>query len=343
MNNKLVTKNNNENKIDKKKITVNYYCVCKKKYNQNDKISFALPCSHMFHNHCIQNKTHCPICNIQIKKKIHEDKIFSNSKYKLYQNDINAVKVNNTGIINYLNLPYRIINAMAYINSLILSKNSDDLINGCDFFFNFVGMKINFIDNTTNKDVFYIKDGNFKWTDKYKNKKKIIISNHSHYLDSYILFYIFKCGFVSSDAINKIEIGRIIAYACKLLIFKRGVDTNMVEKIKKYLEEQKEIVIYPEGIMKDNNDILVKFRTGAFYTGADICPIIIKYKNFIYDDDFKQLLFKLITQHKMEIDIHICDFQQPPFNDEKIENIRKHMAKVGNLKLSRISNKNIVE
>ena len=105
MNNKLVIKNNNnENKIDKKNITVNYYCICKKKYNQNDKICFVLPCSHMLHNHCIQNKTHCPICNIVIQKKIHEDKILSNSKYKLYQNDINAVKVNNSGVINYLNL-----------------------------------------------------------------------------------------------------------------------------------------------------------------------------------------------------------------------------------------------
>ena len=32
-----------------------------------------------------------------------------------------------------------------------------------------------------------------------------------------------------------------------------------------------------------------------------------------------------------------------PFNNEKIEKIREKMAQVGNLKLSRVSNRNLVE
>jgi len=40
----------------------------------------------------------------------------------------------------------------------------------------------------------------------------------------------------------------------------------MVEKIKEYLEIQREkqIVIFPEGLMKDNNDTLMRFRTEHF-------------------------------------------------------------------------------
>jgi len=339
-------KNENNDKIDKinkKNIIVNYYCICKKKYTQEDKITFVLPCSHMFHTCCIQNKTKCPICNQKINKFLCEDKIFSNSKYKLYQNDIMAVKTKNTGFVYYKILPVGMLNLTAFFNKAFLIENQEQFINCLEFFLRIMNVKINIIDKTTNKN-FYLNNNILNW--KYKNDKeakKVIISNHSHYLDSFILHYIFRCGFVSSDAINHIELGRLIVSLCKLVIFKRGVDTNMVEKIKKYLEKMKQIVIYPEGIMKDDNNILVKFRTGAFYTGANICPVIIKYRNFIYDSDFKQLIFKLFTQQEIGVDVYICDFEYPPFNDEKIENIRKKMANVGNLKLSRISNKGVVE
>lgn len=74
---------------------------------------------------------------------------------------------------------------------------------------------------------------------KDNERKLVIISNHSHYIDSIIIYYLFRCGFVSGDFINKTDIGRIIATKLKLLIFKRGVDTNMVEKIKLYLNDQK--------------------------------------------------------------------------------------------------------
>ncbi len=331
MNKQVITKN-------KKNIIINYYCFCKKKYFQEDKICFLLPCSHMFHNNCIQNKTHCPICNEKIKKILTEDKIFSSSKYLNYQNDITTVKINNSGSINYVILPLRIINVITYINTLILSKTTSDLINGEEFLFKFIGIKINIIDNTTNKNQFQFKNNIFKWLN---NNNKIIITNHSHYLDVFILFYIFRCGFIASEFLTSTQLGRLIAYVCKVLIFKRGVDTNMVEKIKDYLKEQKQIVIFPEGLMKDNNNSLLRFRTGAFYTGADICPIVIKYRNYVHDVDMVQALFKIITQPEIIVDVHILDIEYPPFNDKKIEKIRKKMAKIGNLKLSRVSNRDI--
>ena len=51
----------------------------------------------------------------------------------------------------------------------------------------------------------------------------VVISNHSNYLDSFILYYLFRCGFVSSDFINSSELGKLIATKCKLLIFKRKI------------------------------------------------------------------------------------------------------------------------
>ncbi len=333
MNKQVIIKN-------KKNIIVNYYCICKKKYFQEDKICFLLPCSHMFHTNCIQNKTHCPICNEKIKKFLTEEKIFSNKKYFMYQNDIYSVKINNFGYINYTILPVGLLNFSSFINKTLLINTKNEIINNLELLLKIINAKINIINNTSTNG-FYLKNDGIVFNKKTPNTKIIIISNHSSFLDTFILYYIFRCGFVASEFMLSTSFGRLIVYITKLLVFKRGVDTNMVEKIKEYLEEQKQIVIFPEGLMKDNNNSLLRFRTGAFYTGADICPIVIKYRNYVHDVDMLQSLFKLVTQPEIIVDVHILDMEYPPFNDDRIENIRKKMAKIGNLKLSRVSNRDV--
>jgi hypothetical protein len=171
-----------------------------------------------------------------------------------------------------------------------------------------------------------------------KNKKKILIVNHSHYLDSFVLYYLFRAGFVASEFLNSLDIGRLIAQKCKLLIFKRGVDTNMVTKIKEYLEEKKTIVIFPEGSMGNNNSIR-KFRTGAFYADAHICPIVIKYNPFVWDDDYKTFILKVISQKEIIVDIHVNDLHAPPFSTEQIQKIRSDMLTMGQMKDSNVSNR----
>ncbi len=324
--------------MNNKNIIINFHCICKKRYFSSLKASIVLPCSHMFHLRCIRNKKVCPICNEKITQILDEDTIFSNKKYLQYQNDIESVKIVNSGKINYLVLPLRITKFIAYLNTLILSKTPDNLINGLDFLFKFLGIKINIIDNTSG-NVFKIKANRFKWNKKYVDLSKIIISNHSSYLDIFIMYYIFKCGFVASEFINSTEIGRLLASVCKLLVFSRGVDSNVVQKIKEYLEEQKQIVIFPEGLMKENNDTLIKFRTGSFYTGANICPVVIKYQNYIYDQDFYTGILKLLSQDSIDINVYIENIESPPFDNERIEKIRGQMAKTGNFKLARTSNK----
>jgi len=333
---------------------VNYVCSCKKSFKSRDNILFILPCNHMIHDRCFNefiinkqinsrktNNLECPICSKKIKSILNEQKIFSKSKYEKYQNDILSVKIDNSSSINYMILPISIVKFTSIINKLILINSDEEIINTLEYTLRSLNIKINIIDNT--KKGFTIKDNIFTWNNKKdNNSKSIIIANHSHYLDSFILFYIFRCGFVTSDFINSTEIGKLIGEKCKLLIFKRGVDTNMVEKIKKYLEEKKKITIYPEGAMGNNNS-LMRFRTGAFYAGANVCPVVIKYKNFVYDDDFKQTILKIISQDEILVDVYINDIEHYPFNNEKIEKIREKMAQVGNLKLSRVSNRNLVE
>ena len=88
-----------------------------------------------------------------------------------------------------------------------------------------------------------------------------------------------------------------------------------------------------------NNETLIRFRTGAFYVGSAICPIIIKYRPFIFDEDITRLLMKLLTQKEMTIDVYINDLEYPEFNEGKIEGIRRKMARIGGLEMARTSNK----
>jgi len=352
---------NNNNKND---IIVNYSCFCSKCFYSNEKVLYILPCCHIVHEKCfneyilkfqyekfylnsIETKTKiflkCPICDNKIKNALSELKINSkkNNEYKQYQIDIKSVKIDNSTNINYLILPLGLLKLISIINKLITASTEKDFCTIIENCLNSFNIKINVIDNT-NKNPIQIINNQIIWKNKEDNNKLIIISNHASYLDSIIIYYLFRCGFVSSDFINHTDIGKIIATKLKLLIFKRGVDTNMVSKIKEYLNEQKKIVIYPEGAIV-NNETIIRFRTGAFFVDAPICPIIIKYKKVIYDDDFKKMLFKLITQDEIIVDVHINDLFYPPFDNDKIEKIRDLMTSVGNFEKSRVSNKSLKE
>jgi len=359
----MLDKSNNQN------IIVNYNCFCSKVFLAGEKLLYVLPCCHIIHENCFNNYIlkhqykklftgqnvdiknninettnylKCPFCQNNITTVLTEYKINSKKKYHQYKIDIKSIKLDNSASINYMILPLSIVKFTSFMNKLIIANTERDLLNTIEYVFSSFNIKINIIDNTNNNPIL-IKNNKINWKNKKDNEGKlVIISNHSHYIDSIIIYYLFRCGFVSSDFINQTDIGKIIATKLKLLIFKRGVNTNMVQKIKEYLEEQKKIAIFPEGAFA-NNETMIRFRTGAFYVGENICPIVIKYNKVIYDDDFKQMLYKIITQQEIIADIYINDFFYPPFDNQKIEQVRNYMLKVGGFENSRVSNKTIKE
>lgn len=353
-----------KNKIDDDLIYVNYSCYCKKYFMNNNKILYILPCCHMIHDTCfnkhilqvqyknlcqnknssitIDNMIKCPQCKNPIERVLNEKIIFNKSKYKKYSIDVKTVKLDNSGTINYLLLPLRLINITSLINKFLLAKTELDIMSTINDLFTSLNFKINIIDNTEKNPIKY-ENQKINWINPNDNNSKlVIISNHIHNFDPIILYYLFRVGMIASEFVLTTDLGKIAAEKTNALIFRRGVDTNMVEKIKKYLEEKKRILIFPEGSI-GNNETLMRFRTGAFYTNATICPVIIKYKPFLYDDDFNQMLLKIITQNEIVVDVCINDFFYPPFDDKKIEQVRDYMAQVGELEKSRVSNKSVVE
>ena len=248
-----------ENKI------VNYSCFCKNNFNYTDKVLYIIPCCHIIHETCLNNyilknyytklnkipdnkkdlKLNCPFCKEKIKNILIENKINSSkNKYEQYKIDIKSIKLNNTALINYMILPLSMIKFTSLINKLVLVNNEKELLSTIEYLLTAFNIKINIIDNTK-KNPIKVENNNINWKKKEDNNRKlVIISNHAHYLDSVIMYYLFRSGFISSDFIMHTDIGRIIATKLKLLIFKRGVDTNMVDKIKEYLNEMKRIIIY---------------------------------------------------------------------------------------------------
>ena len=341
MDNQIIKKNNLNNKIKNK--TVNYRCACKIFFITEDKINVLYPCCHMYHDRCIKNcidgdKINCIFCKENQKIILDENTICKNKKYNQIKININAVKLNESAKINYIKLPIASINFFALINKLISATTLNEIDIFVEYFLKICNIKINILDNTKNNKI--KMTNKISWVNKNDNNaKKIIIANHTTIFDSLIIYYLFRCGFICSDFINKYDIGRILVAKCNVLIFKRGVDTNVVNKIKDYLNDMKQIVIFPEGTYGNNS--ILEFRTGAFHVGEIICPIVIKYNPFIYDNNMSKFIAKAITSQKINVDVYINDFYYPPFDNEKIQNIRKYMANIGNFSISNVSNRDI--
>ena len=324
---------------------INMVCSCKKKIEGVLLVVLLLPCNHFIHEICINkcllnNIKKCSLCFSEITEIMTEEKIRI-SKNKQYSIDLMTMKYSNGSIINYSLYPKAIVNMNAIVNKLMGIDTTDSIIDLAKFILTLCKIKINILDNT-NKNPIHYKNKKIEWKKKADNDKKmVIISNHSNYIDCIILFYLFQNGFVASEWLNSTNIGKILVSKCNLLVFKRGAKPGgNVDRIKEYLEEFKRIIIFPEGVMTYANT-LIKFRSGAFHSCDNVCPVVIKYKPDIHDEDFNNLLLKIISQDKIEVDVIINDIESGPFDDDKIEKIRKNMAEIGNLKLSNVSNRKL--
>lgn len=325
---------------------VNTKCSCNEYLYSDELIVLLLPCNHYLHekclnNHLIDNQKNCLICGMKIEKMMSEEKI-KKSKNKKHMIDLRSLKYKSSDLIlDYTKYPSFILKFNLLWNKLISSKKQNDFVIFLELFLKMTNMKINLIDNTKKNKIIYKNNKIFWKNEKDEKCKKIIISNHCCLIDSFVLYYLFQCGFISSDTINKLDVGKIVAEKCDLLIFKRSdKSTGMVEKIKKYLNEKKKIVIFPQGAISYGRT-LSTFRTGAFHASDTICPVTIKFTPEVNEPNIYDYYFKILTQDNIKVDVTINDFEFGPFDTNKIETIRKNMAKQLNFDLSNISTKGL--
>ena len=324
---------------------VNSKCFCNNWLYSRELIVLLLPCNHYVHEKCINkellnNNKKCPICNTDIDKILTEEKIKkSNNKQNII--DLRSIKYfSDDLVLDYTKYPSYIIKFNMIINKMLIMKTKEDILNTAELFLKMTNIKINIKDNTKKNKIKY-ENKEIKWINKKDNEcKKIIISNHCCFIDSFILYYLFQCGFISSSTIKTLELGKIISEKCNLLLFDRKDNSGTVDKIKKYLDINKKIIIFPQGAISYGNT-LSNFRTGAFYSCDTICPVSIKFTPEISEPNMNDYYFKLFSQDKINVEVTINDFEVGPFNDNQIQKIRKKMAKQLKFDLSNLSTKGL--
>ena len=311
---------------------INSRCICKEPLAAKDKrVEMMIPCEHMIHINCYTNTNHCPFCNKRINNRLTfnmvKKEIASGNKQYL-QKYIDMLTVHNVSVnqeVNMINIIKKSYNAMSYFTQFMNIKNEYDVRMLCKNVFNTIPVKI------------YIKNSELITSDK-----KVYICNHKSYLDAVFIYYVLNCGFLASSDITKMWFCKNLVNIMPLLMVDRGKSHNMVNKMKEYIKDNRSLCLFPEGMI-NNVKTLMKFRTGAFYTGFPVQPLIIEYKPVIHDDDPNTFLMKLLSVNELNVYITMMEINNQPFDNDKIEIVRNKMAKTGKLLLSRVSNRDIVD
>lgn len=318
---------NKEDIIDYNKI-LNSVCICTVGLPwKEDTIVMAYPCEHMYHSGCydkLENNI-CKLCNSVIKKKL---TMFDEGLHHQRFADILSVSyydnMSSNTSLNFLDTMFDIVNILVKLPFLKSHKDgrqvSEDILS---------------INNLTLK-VYGLDKIN-------QDEKKVYICNHVSHYELIIIYYLLGTGFLSSTNANDITIVEYIKRIVPMLTFSRGDknrDYNIIDEIRKFINEHGSICIFPEGMMK-RPDTLVRFRTGAFNINIPIYAIVIKYNDIISDNFMHKFLYKLSAKRDINMEVHILGPYYPPFNDIHIQQIRMDMAKHGNFLLSRVSNRDI--
>jgi hypothetical protein len=325
--------NNIMDDIDYNKV-LNSRCYCEVGLPwKKDDVVMAYPCEHMFHSICYDKikgnvcQACCPLCNEPIKKKltmfdddIHHQR-FADMLSMTYYNDMAK-----TSPAMFLDSIFDLVTMLTRLTIATSRKTGKDV---CE--------RIFALNNLTMK-VYGL--------DKIKlEKNKVYICNHVSHLELVVIYYLLGTGFLASNIAGQSKIVEHVRQVIPLLTFERG-DTNkkfnVVEEMRKFVDEKGSICLFPEGLMK-HPDVLVRFRTGAFHVGIPVYAIIIRHNDVIADGYINGFLYKIGGKRDISIEVHILGPYYPPFTDSDIEKIRLDMARAGNMILSRVSNRDMID
>lgn len=309
---------------------INSRCICKLglPWIKNNEVIMLDPCEHLIHLKCF-NKLHttdCPYCHSHITRIIKAND-FKYDK-SLYQKCTDIISMSNFDKMTKINFDQVLLNVPNLVGTLTqfpFTKGVNESLKLCENVFAMNNIEII-----------------VKGLNNIKKGPKVFISNHTSHLDFIIIFYILKTGFLTSSVIRENSISKQILKMIPLLVIERGKDTNTVQKMRQYVENKGSLCLFPEGMLT-HPDTIIRFRTGAFHIGYPVYPIVLKYKNVVADMSAKEFILKIVSCQKEIIEMHILEPFYPPFDENKIELVRMAMANRGDMLLSRVSNRDIVD
>lgn len=132
--------------------------------------------------------------------------------------------------------------------------------------------------------------GDFARGTRYMDKGMIIVANHSWWIDSALLYFVFRRVYCRSLAAKDVaEVNKSWSYferkmGC-ILLDRTGFDWNALKTMMDGLKNHEPIIIFPEGHMNYDDD-LIEFQKGpamlSLYTHRPVVPVYIhtSYKLF---------------------------------------------------------------
>ncbi len=315
---------------------INSTCLCGEYLSKyNEELLMIEPCEHIIHFRCVHMVDNsCPFCNNDIKIILtfsEIKKMWQMTRYREYYQkyvDMCTIKYGgDQGDVDCLRLLSNIPHIILYTSSLMINDNSaklkyimSSMLNRCN-----IKLKV-------------------KGAKNISAKPMVIIANHTTYIDALVIASIFDCSFLVSSIVKNSWYGSKLAKLFPIIYIERSnKKKNTVQKIQKFInKKQKSVCLFPEGLVT-HPKTLARFRSGAFRVGSPVLPVVIKYNPDVYSLDTPSYIFKLFSQKKIKVTVNILKPEYPPFDTNKIENIRNKMAASSNLALSRISNRDICD
>jgi len=109
-----------------------------------------------------------------------------------------------------------------------------------------------------------------------KSKAQIIVCNHSSYIDSLLMVYLFpEAKIISSEFVSKIPVLKKLGDN-RCLYLKNDFTGNLTGLIEEALAKGERIIFFSNGVCC-RGDYLLKLRNGAFVPRKNILPIYVDY------------------------------------------------------------------
>lgn len=316
--------------MSSQKTLTNNCATCGKKFGNTREmgVNMCESCEHLVHNtpECKNGK--CCVCDSEVEKYLSLSDLDESDQRYIDILSVTRIK-NKYSCWRWFIAILRIIWMLPTILGLLLRTSWDSYFNTTfTSKIYLIGVR-NALLRTLNVNI------NVEGTQNLRDPTKcVLIANHTSYLDMLVISTVSTdMGFIASYVIKQNIFGKAIAKVFPCVIVEKN-STGNFDKVTKFLENYNKIGFCPEGTLC-HDKCMLRFRSSAFKYGFPIRPIIVNYKQTMYDlSDFD-----LFLNERVEVNIKILDLIDTDGSQQSITEIREKMAREGGLKLSRVINK----
>ena len=162
-----------------------------------------------------------------------------------------------------------------------------------------------------------------------KNISHILVSNHTSYLDPFIMFRVSKTPFVfvGKKELSKIPIFGFIYKRAAILVDRSDTESkkNVYVRAKEVIKNGYNVCIFPERNYLDNKLLLNTFKRGAFKISVDHqIPII----PMVFLDCKRKFPWHINYGFPGQLRVKTFETVNPKTFNFKIENLNNHIRKI---------------